>query len=120
MTDSEDRPTPPDGLPENLATELNQLTPEELRNLIIYAEEVLQFHGKTGPPVEPGPGEDILRATEHDGYTEVIKEVECAEGCADCPHGPYLYHVTEEPRPEGDTHYHWSFIGTVDEGEFDS
>lgn len=120
MADSVDRPTPPEGLPDTLAKELNQLSPEELRNVIIHAEELLQFASETDSPVKPGPGEDILRVTEQSGYTEVVKQVTCAEGCADCPHGPYLYHVKEEPRPEGGTHEHWSFIGAVSAEEYDS
>jgi hypothetical protein len=42
-----------------------------------------------------------------------VKQVYCPDGCEDCPHGPYLYHVTEEPLPDGDTRTHWSFIGEV-------
>lgn len=34
--------------------------------------------------------------TEHDGYTEMAKRQPCADGCPDCPHGTYLYHVREE------------------------
>jgi len=113
MVDASDAPTPPDGVPESLASALGQLTPEELRNTIIHAQELLRFHGETGSPIEPGPGEDILRATERDGYTEVVKQLSCSDGCEDCPHGPYLYHVREEARPEGGTHLHWTFVGTV-------
>ena len=113
MTDSSNAPTPPEGLPDRLAAELPELTPEELRTTIIHAQELLQFHEETGPPIEPEPGEDILRVTEHDGYTEVVKQYSCAEGCDDCPHGPYLYHVREETRPEGGTKFHWTFMGKV-------
>jgi len=108
-----EKPTPPEGLPSGLAEALAKQTPEELRNTIIHAQELLQFHHETDSPIEPGPGEDILQVTEHDGYTEVIKQYMCAEKCEDCPHGPYLYHVREEERPEGGTHLHWSFIGDV-------
>lgn len=108
-----DEPTPPEGVPAELAAELPRLTPEELRNTIIYAQELLRFHDETASPVEPGPGEDILRATERDGYTEVVKRAACAEGCDDCPHGPYLYHVKEESRPEGGTKGRWMFLGEI-------
>jgi len=108
-----DEPTPPEGVPTELAAELPRLTPEELRNTIIYAQELLRFHDETASPVEPGPGEDILRATERDGYTEVVKRAACVEGCDDCPHGPYLYHVKEESRPEGGTKGRWMFLGEI-------
>ena len=113
MTGSSDAPTPPEGIPDHLAGELNELTPEELRNTIIHAQELLQFQEEKGSPIEPGPGEDIIRATEHEEYIEVVKQYSCAEGCEDCPHGPFLYHVREETRPEGGTHFHWTFMGKV-------
>ncbi|WP_424005548.1 hypothetical protein ACOZ4I_19435 (plasmid) [Haloarcula salina] len=113
MTDSSDAPTPPEGIPDRVVAELNELTPDELRNTIIHAQELLQFQEESSSPIEPGPGEDIIRVTEHEGYTEVVKQYSCTEGCDDCPHGPYLYHVREEPRPEGGTHFHWTFLGKV-------
>ncbi|EMA22965.1 hypothetical protein C442_08056 [Haloarcula amylolytica JCM 13557] len=119
MTSPADEPTPPEGVPDRVATDLPELTPEELRNTIIYAQELLQFHDETASPIEPGPNEDIIRATERDGYTEVVKLASCAQGCDDCPHGPYLYHVKQESRPEGGTKARWMFLGEVypDDGE---
>jgi hypothetical protein len=113
MSDSSERPTAPEGLPEEIATTLSELRPEELRKTIIHAQELLRFYDESDSLVEPGPNEDILRTTEHEGYTEVVKQFSCAEGCDECPHGPYLYHVSEEPRPEGGTHLKWRFIGPV-------
>jgi len=113
MTDPSDGPTSPEGVPESLASELSDLTPEQLRNTIIHARELLNFHEEVESPIEPGPDEDIIRTSERDGYTEVVKRVTCADGCDDCPHGPYLYHVREESRPEGGTHLHWTFVGEV-------
>ena len=116
MGDATDGPTPPDGLPDRLVADLQELTDEELRMAIIHAQELLQSHGKRPTGIEPGPGEDIVRVKEHEGYTEVVKTTTCVEGCDDCPHGPYLYHVEEEPRPEGGTKTHWKFMGKVNEG----
>lgn len=113
MADSSAGPTPPEKLPEDIAAELARLSGEGLRNAIIHAQELLRSRDETSSPVDPDPGEDVLRLTEHDGYTEVVTRVTCADSCDDCPHGPYLYHVTEEPRPEGGTHEHWSFVGQV-------
>jgi hypothetical protein len=113
MTSPGDAPIPPEGVPAALAAELSDRTPEELRNAIIYAQELLQFHDETASPVEPGPNEEILRATDRGGYTEVVKRTTCTGGCADCPHGPYLYHVKEESRPEGGTKFRWTFLGEV-------
>ncbi|WP_049982587.1 hypothetical protein [Halorubrum sp. BV1] len=113
MTDPTDGPTPPEGLPSGLAADLRELSPSELRATIVHAQELLRSHGETDSPIEPEPGDDILRVTEHDGYTEVVKQTRCADGCADCPHGPYLYHVIDEPRPDGSHAPHWSFMGAV-------
>lgn len=113
MTDGSAEPTPPDGLPDAVATELADLSSEELRNAIVHAQELLRSRNERSSPVEPGAGEDVLRVTDREGYTEVVKRVTCADGCDKCPHGPYLYHVTEESRPDGRTHDHWSFIGPV-------
>lgn len=113
MTELPDEPTPPEGLPNDIAGELRRLTAEELRNVIIHAQELLHTHEENPSSIEVGPNEDILRSTEHEGYTEVVKQVTCADGCDDCPHGPYVYHVTDESRPEGGTHKHWSFVGSV-------
>ncbi|MFW6435348.1 MAG: hypothetical protein ACOCY1_03110 [Halovenus sp.] len=117
MASDSEPPTPPEGLPDRLVSDLRELSDEELRMAIIHAQELLQAHGEHPSGIEPGPGEDIIRVSEHEeeGYTEVVKTVNCVEGCDNCPHGPYLYHVTEEPRPEGETKTHWSFIGKVEE-----
>lgn len=117
MTNSSEGPTPPEGLPDKLVADLNELTDEQLRKTIIHAKELLQSHEERDSPVEPKPGDNIIRVTKHEGYTEVVKEFSCAEGCRACPHGPYLYHVTEEPLPDGGTRTHWSFIGRVKNDE---
>ena len=117
MADPSETPTPPEGLPAELVSALNKLTPEELRNTIIHAQELLQYNEERPSPVKPGPNEDIIRVTEHEGYTAVVKQFTCNEECSDCPHGPYLYHVKEEPRPEGGTHAHWTFVGKVNQDD---
>lgn len=113
MPSSTEEPTPPEGLPDRLAVELGEASPEELRTAIVHARELLRFREERELPIEPEPGEDVVRVTEHEGYTEVVKRHRCEEGCEECPHGPYLYHVTEEPQPDGEPKVHWSFIGEV-------
>ncbi|WP_121743584.1 hypothetical protein [Natronorubrum halophilum] len=113
MNDDPIAPTPPEGLPEQLVSDLNELSPEELRKTIIHAQELLNFQDEVPSAIEPQSGDDIIQVTEHDSYTEVIKQVYCNETCDDCPHGPYLYHVTQEPHPDGTTKAYWRFIGNV-------
>ncbi|SDG00264.1 hypothetical protein SAMN04488067_11281 [Halorubrum xinjiangense] len=117
MTDSTERPTPPEGLPPAVVDALTDCSPGELRKAIVHAQELLHYHGEAELPVSAEDREDIIRVTEHEGYTEVVKQFRCAEGCEDCPHGPYLYHVTEEPQPDGSRKVHWSFMGTVQKTE---
>ena len=113
MTRYPKKPTPPKGLPDELVSDLDQLNGEELRKTIIHAQELLNFQDEVPSSVEPEPGEDIIRITEHDGYTEVVKQVFCSEGCSECPHGPYLYYVTEERHIDGTEEPYWRFIGDV-------
>jgi hypothetical protein len=111
MSDSPDGPAPPDGLPDRLVSELHRLSASDLRKTIIHAQELLQAQKEPGSAIEPQAGEDIIEITEQDGYTEVIKRVPCGEDCEECPHGPYIYHVIEEARPDGENRLHWQFIG---------
>jgi hypothetical protein len=117
MTGADDGPTPPEGLPDELVSSLRALDAEDLRKTIIHARELLNAEKESAPTVESKPGEDILEVTHHQGYTEVVKRVPCGEECSECPHGPYLYHVTEERLPDGDTELYWKFLGEVDDDE---
>lgn len=113
MTQNTDSPSPPEGLPESVVGELTELNPGNLRRAIVHAQELLQWRSENPTEIDVHRGEDVLRVNEHDAYTEVVKRVPCGEDCSDCPHGPYLYHVSEEARPEGGSHTHWRFIGEV-------
>jgi len=113
MADASTDPTPPAGLPDSLVSELDRLNTEELRKTIIHAQELLNAQEESRPLVEPAPGEDILRVTERDGYTEVVKKMPCDEDCNDCLHGPYLYHVKERATPDGGSKTFWTLIGEI-------
>ncbi|KDS91683.1 hypothetical protein FK85_20650 [Halorubrum saccharovorum] len=113
MTDSSRTPEPPEGLSDQIVADLEGLSPKGLRKSIVFARELLQSHEATEFPIDPELGDGVLRVTEHEGYTAVVKQHFCEDGCDDCPHGPYLYHVTEETLPDGTRETHWSFIGRV-------
>jgi len=90
------------------------LSAEELRKTIIHAQELLNSKDENPSPVEPKPADDILRVTEHDGYTEVVKYVyENIDG-EEIREGPFHYHVTEERHPDGSIKPYWKFIGEID------
>lgn len=113
MTQSSESPSPPDRLPESVAGASNELTSEDLRRAIVHAQKLLRWRPDNPTQIAVHPGEDVLKVNERETHTEVVKTVPCGEDCPDCPHGPYLYHVTEENRPEGGSHTHWRFIGEV-------
>ena len=63
--------------------------------------------------IEAQSGEEIVSIEDHGAYTSVVKRQDCAEGCKECPHGPYLYHVTLEEQIEGKKKLHWTYLGEV-------
>ena len=113
MNDAPNTPTPPEGVPERVVSELNDLSPEELRKTIIHAQELLNFQDESPSSIEPRSGDDIIRVIEYDDYTEVVKQVYCGNTCDNCPHGPYIYHVTRESHPDGSETEYWRFVGDV-------
>lgn len=112
---SESGPTPPANVSDGLAARLTELDAGQLRAVISYAESLLPPAPTPASLIEERPGERILDVSERDGHTEVVKEQPCAEGCEDCPHGPYLYRIRVQP-PIGDESeptLHWNFLGLV-------
>lgn len=102
MSSPENEPTLTEGVPDKVTAELPQLTPDELHNTVIHAQELLQFHDETASSVEPDPNEEILRATKRDGYTEVVKRTTCAEECANSPHGRISIMSKKRPGPKAE------------------
>ncbi|MDY6779789.1 MAG: hypothetical protein SV760_04445 [Halobacteria archaeon] len=116
MEEDGNGPDPPSNLSEGTVEELEKLDESELRSVIDYAQDRLRrVHPSVSEQIEAGENEEIVSVEEKDGYTEVVKKEPCAEGCEDCPHDAYLYHVREESHPEGPTRLHWSYIGRVKE-----
>lgn len=111
MGQPEDIPTPPTDFSEEIASTLQQLSIHDLRETIIYAQELLQYHHEPTKQIEPAPGEEIVELTEHPGYTLVVKRQPCGNECEECPHGPYVYHVKRERHPDGKERFHWVLIG---------
>src|SRR6056297_1084016 len=103
MDQRTDAPTPPTDLPEDLVSTLRGRSTHDLRETIIYAQELLRSRREPIDQIEPAPGEEIVELTEYPGYTEVVKRQPCGHDCERCPHGPYVYHVTRERNPDGKT-----------------
>ncbi|UPV76872.1 hypothetical protein M0R89_20610 (plasmid) [Halorussus limi] len=114
---SDSSASPPSDLPEDLADRLPQLNESELRAVVSHARSLLPEPPTVEDLLEAKSGEELLEVDEKEGYTMVAKKQPCAEGCDECPHGPYLYHVRVENHPERgkEPSLHWEFIGPVSE-----
>ena len=110
-----DRPATQPDLPEGVTDQLRRLDDDGLRGIIDYVHELLDEHQhhQLEERVDEIPDEELVSVTEHEGYLEAVRGHRCAEGCSDCPHGAYLYHVRTSPRPSGALDVRWEFIGPV-------
>lgn len=105
-------------LPASLVAELDDLDRRQLREVVRYVRRRLRAsRTSVSDRIQPAPGEEIVAVEERAMYTEVIKREPCGENCPDCPHGPYLYHVYEEHRPDRSDSLHWVFLGRVFEDD---
>ncbi|WP_458210461.1 hypothetical protein [Haladaptatus sp. NG-SE-30] len=103
------------GLPESIAEELAILDDVTLREVIDYAQTLLDERLPPKVLIETAAEEEIVSISDRFGYTLITKTQPCADGCADCPHGPYLYRVRIEGSVVGgNPALHWSFLGRVE------
>ncbi|WP_225741239.1 hypothetical protein [Halorussus halophilus] len=102
-------------LPDSLESQLDSLSESELHAVVTYARSRIPTRSAPEAVLEAGPGEEILEVIERNGSTEVVKKQPCAEGCSECPHGPYLYRVQLQPAVTLDDgpSLHWEFLGRV-------
>ena len=104
------------GLPADLIEGLADLDESQLRDISAYVQDLIHHDQSTVRNLlDEADDEHVVRVEDRNGYTEVVKTQECSEGCEDCPHGPFVYHVTREIHPDGSEHLHWSFIGRASE-----
>lgn len=102
-------------LPSDLEDRLADLDESELRAVVSYARTLLPETPPVEDLLEERPGEELLEVEDRDSYTKVVKTQSCVQGCEECPHGPFVYHVRVEKRPESDEgpSLHWTFVGPV-------
>ncbi|MFC4551572.1 MULTISPECIES: hypothetical protein [Halorussus] len=113
---AEEVASPDAELPGELTSRLNDLDEESLRAVIVYAQSLLPSPPTVTDLLAERAEDDLVEIIEHEGYTTVKKMQPCAEGCEDCPHGPYLYRVRAERSPEdGAPSLRWDFLGRVNE-----
>lgn len=108
---------PPPGLPDGVVDHLARLDDHTLRETISYIRDVLEHHHhqELEHEIEAIPADELVRVTEHEaeGYVEVVRGHRCVNGCPDCPHGPFLYHVRPVRRPDSGESLQWTLIGPI-------
>lgn len=116
LYNAKQQPTPPDVLPPPVATGLSQLDDESVRAVLDYGQALLNARLDPSARIKASPNEEIVSIEDHGTHTTVIKRQDCTDGCDECPHGLYLYHVRSESDIPGDQGLHWAYTGeAVDE-----
>lgn len=108
---------PPENVPAEVIQFLEASDDPQLRDLIHYAQQLLQEESRHTEEVGPREGEEIVRVDDHGSYKSVIVERPDKTGEA---RGPFAYRVKWEPGV-GDTdgQYRWHYLGRVAE-KYDS
>ena len=107
-------------IPDAVADTVAEADDATLRAIVDFVQAELSDRREELHEIEPGPGEELVETSEEPGYTRVVLRQPCAEGCTDCPHGPYLYHVYAERQVDGSPSLHWSYVGRVYDGSFEN
>ncbi len=109
MTTSDtERPT---DVPDELIAALEGSSDSQLREIIHYAQQLLREHPPLTDAIESRNGEELVRLTDHDGYSIVI--VERPEEPVEA-RGPFAYRVNWMPSmSEGEGQYRWHYLGRV-------
>jgi hypothetical protein len=102
---------PPEDVPKSVVRELETSSDPQLREIIHFAQRLLQESLSLTEAIEAREGEKLLRINDHEGYKHVIVERPEASGEA---RGPFAYLVRWEPEIDGDGgKYRWHYLGRV-------
>lgn len=104
-------------IPDEVANAVAQADDEMLRDIVDFVQAEFTHRRRGLREIEPKPGEELVEVSEEPGYTRVVLHQPCAQGCTDCPHGPYLYHLRAERQPGREPSFHWVYIGQVHDDE---
>lgn len=98
-----------DGLPESIASELEQCSEGQLHSIIDRAQELLHQRHDPTSELEARHGEEIIRVDDEGEYTLVV-----VERTEEPDQGPFIYRVTYEPDVEGGQgRFRWWYLGRV-------
>lgn len=109
-------PEPPEDVPGEVVDALEECDNRQLREIIHYAQQLLQEHPPLTEAIEAREGEELVRVEDHDAYTSVVVERPDETGEE---RGPFAYRVKWEPNvDEEGGKYRWYYLGRVsDEAE---
>ena len=102
---------PPEDVPEELIAVLRNSADGQLREIINYAQQLLNEHPPITDTVESRHGEELVRVEDHGAYTIaiVVRPDEPDEA-----RGPFAYRVKWEPNIEDERgRYKWHYLGKV-------
>ncbi|WP_390277140.1 hypothetical protein [Halobellus rarus] len=102
---------PPEGIPQGVITALKDSSDNQLREIIHYAQQLLEDHPSLTDAIESRLGEDLVRIEDYGEYTIVIVERPDETGEA---RGPFAYRVKWESTVDGEEgQYRWHYLGKV-------
>ena len=102
---------PPQDIPEEVSSALRASSDGQLREVIHFAQQLLQGQPPLTDAVEARAGEELVHVADHGAYTIAIVKRPDESGEA---RGPFAYRVTWEPdiNTPGGT-YKWQYLGQV-------
>ena len=102
---------PPQNIPEEVSSVLRTSSDGQLREIIRFAQQLLQDQPPLTDAVETRASEELVRIADHGAYTIAI--VERPDESAEA-RGPFAYRVKWEPNIDtpGGT-YKWHYLGQV-------
>lgn len=105
----------PDDIPEAVADALEASDDGQLREIIHYAQQLLEEQPSLTDEIESRDGEEVLRTEDHGSYTHVVVERSDDSG-GDT--GPYAYRVKwQSGIGDDEGKYRWQYLGKVDDPE---
>lgn len=105
---------PPEHISSEVVSAFKESTDDQLREIIHYAQQLLQEHPSITDAIQSREGEELVRMEDHGDYTIVIVERPDATGEA---RGPFAYRVRwESGREDMEGKYRWHYLGKVSGG----
>ncbi|WP_424005545.1 zinc ribbon domain-containing protein (plasmid) [Haloarcula salina] len=114
MENSNEGPTPPDDLSEELIQRIDALELPELKSLLSYIDQRINaLRTSIEEEIEANAAGEILAIENHGAYAIVEKHPPDPDGDGVNTEITSLYHVQREAQPDGLESLHWAYLGDV-------